>query len=81
MCWLLLDYLTLYICLQWIDEPTLLLTRFEYANVFHTYTDWYSAYVSSRVTGLPTRPNVVFVDGHSKVREIFVCLFILPSVL
>ncbi|XP_057540497.1 beta-1,2-xylosyltransferase-like [Amaranthus tricolor] len=55
-------------CSKWIDEPTLLLTRFEYANVFHTYTDWYSAYVSSRVTGLPTRPNVVFVDGHSKTQ-------------
>ncbi|KAJ8426450.1 hypothetical protein Cgig2_031099 [Carnegiea gigantea] len=56
-------------CSQWIEEPTLLLTRFEYANVFHTYTDWYSAYVSARVTGLPTRPHVVFVDGHSKVRD------------
>ncbi|KAL2944887.1 Beta-(1 2)-xylosyltransferase [Bienertia sinuspersici] len=53
-------------CSQWIEEPTLLVTRFEYANVFHTYTDWYSSYVSSRVTGLPARPNVVFVDGHSK---------------
>ncbi|KMT12887.1 hypothetical protein BVRB_4g089770 [Beta vulgaris subsp. vulgaris] len=55
-------------CSQWIEEPTLLLTRYEYANVFHTYTDWYSAYVSSRVTGLPTRPHVVFVDGHSKTQ-------------
>lgn len=55
-------------CSQWVEEPTLLLTRFEYANVFHTYTDWYSAYVSSRVTGLPTRPHVVFVDGHSKTQ-------------
>nr|XP_023911011.1 beta-(1,2)-xylosyltransferase-like [Quercus suber] len=50
--------------LQWVEEPTLLVTRFEYANLFHTITDWYSAYVSSRVTGLPNRPNVVFVDGH-----------------
>lgn len=55
------------ILLQWIEEPTLLVTRFEYANVFHTFTDWYSAYVSSRVTGLPSRPHVIFVDGHSKV--------------
>ncbi|KAI3688490.1 hypothetical protein L2E82_46108 [Cichorium intybus] len=51
-------------CSEWIEEPTLLVTRFEYANLFHTVTDWYSAYVSSRVTGLPIRPNVVFVDGH-----------------
>lgn len=51
-------------CDEWIEEPTLLVTRFEYANLFHTITDWYSAYVSSRVTGLPNRPNLVFVDGH-----------------
>ncbi|GMY31087.1 beta-(1,2)-xylosyltransferase [Fagus crenata] len=51
-------------CQRWVEEPTLLVTRFEYANLFHTVTDWYSAYVSSRVTGLPNRPNVIFVDGH-----------------
>ncbi|GMN51738.1 hypothetical protein TIFTF001_020869 [Ficus carica] len=49
---------------EWIEEPTLLVTRFEYANLFHTVTDWYSAYVASRVTGLPNRPHLVFVDGH-----------------
>ncbi|PKA50479.1 Beta-(1,2)-xylosyltransferase [Apostasia shenzhenica] len=53
-------------CSQWIEEPTILVTRFEYANLFHTVTDWYSAYVSSRVTGLPYRPRVIFVDGHCK---------------
>ncbi|KAI3456853.1 hypothetical protein Pfo_013516 [Paulownia fortunei] len=26
--------------------------------------NWYSAYVNSRVTGLPNRPHLVFVDGH-----------------
>ncbi|XP_020204462.1 beta-1,2-xylosyltransferase [Cajanus cajan] len=51
-------------CDEWIEEPTLLVTRFEYANLFHTVTDWYSAYVSSRVTGLPNRPHLIFVDGH-----------------
>ena len=61
--------------LQWVEEPTLLVTRFEYANLFHTITDWYSAYVSSRVTGLPNRPNVVFVDGHCMVCRLFI-LFI-----
>ncbi|KAK1293550.1 Beta-(1,2)-xylosyltransferase [Acorus calamus] len=53
-------------CGQWIEEPTLLVTRFEYANLFHTITDWYSAYVSSRVTNLTGRPHLVFVDGHCK---------------
>ncbi|KAG6495354.1 beta-1,2-xylosyltransferase RCN11-like isoform X1 [Zingiber officinale] len=55
-------------CSEWIEEPTVLVTRFEYANVFHTVTDWYSAYVSSRVTDLPYRPNLVFVDGHCKTQ-------------
>uniref|UniRef100_A0A0D9X9H9 Glycosyltransferase 61 catalytic domain-containing protein n=1 Tax=Leersia perrieri TaxID=77586 RepID=A0A0D9X9H9_9ORYZ len=55
-------------CSQWVEEPTLLVTRFEYANLFHTITDWYSAYASSRVTDLPNRPNVVFVDGHCKAQ-------------
>lgn len=45
----------------------LLVTRFEYANLFHTITDWYSAYVASRVIGLPNRPHLVFIDGHCKV--------------
>jgi hypothetical protein len=59
--------LSLSLHLQWVEEPTLLVTRFEYANLFHTITDWYSAYVSSRVTGLPNRPKLVFVDGHCMV--------------
>ncbi|KAK1306330.1 Beta-(1,2)-xylosyltransferase [Acorus calamus] len=28
-------------CGQWIEEPTLFVTRFEYANLFHTITDWH----------------------------------------
>ncbi|KAL4554712.1 hypothetical protein LXL04_037314 [Taraxacum kok-saghyz] len=52
------------VAVSWVEEPTLLITRFEYANMFHTVTDWYSAYVSSRVTGLPNRPQIVFIDGH-----------------
>ncbi|XP_051133730.1 beta-1,2-xylosyltransferase [Andrographis paniculata] len=68
---------TNFICSEWIEEPTVLVTRFEYANLFHTFTDWYSAYVSSRVTGLPTRPHLVFVDGHCETRleETWAALF------
>ncbi|CAN8252916.1 unnamed protein product [Cochlearia groenlandica] len=64
-------------CEEWVEEPTLLITRFEYANLFHTVTDWYSAYVSSRVTGLPNRPHVVFVDGHctTQLEETWTALF------
>ncbi|KAE8645996.1 beta-1,2-xylosyltransferase [Cucumis sativus] len=53
-------------CQEWIEEPVLLVTRFEYANLFHTITDWYSAYVASRVVGLPNRPHLIFIDGHCK---------------
>lgn len=53
-------------CSQWLNGSTLLVTRFEYANMFHTTTDWYSAYTSSRITNLPTRPRLVFLDGHCK---------------
>ncbi|KAG7606181.1 Beta-1,2-xylosyltransferase [Arabidopsis thaliana] len=66
-----------FVCEEWVEEPTLLVTRFEYANLFHTVTDWYSAYVSSRVTGLPNRPHVVFVDGHctTQLEETWTALF------
>ncbi|XP_056172904.1 uncharacterized protein LOC115667469 [Syzygium oleosum] len=33
-------------------------------QTFHNVTDWYNAYVSSRVTELPYRPHIIFVDGH-----------------
>ncbi|XP_073058888.1 beta-1,2-xylosyltransferase [Primulina eburnea] len=68
---------TEFTCSEWIEEPTLLVTRFEYANLFHTFTDWYSAYVASRVTGLPYRPRLVFIDGHCETRleETWTALF------
>ncbi|XP_022843527.1 beta-(1,2)-xylosyltransferase-like [Olea europaea var. sylvestris] len=68
---------TEFICSEWIEEPTLLVTRYEYANMFHTVTDWYSAYVASRVTGLPNRPHLVFVDGHceTQLEEMWRALF------
>ncbi|KAG6420835.1 hypothetical protein SASPL_117377 [Salvia splendens] len=64
-------------CSKWIEEPAILVTRFEYANLFHTVTEWYSAYVASRVTGLPNRPHLVFVDGHCEapLQETWAALF------
>jgi prepilin-type processing-associated H-X9-DG protein len=70
-----------HLLLQWVEEPTLLVTRFEYANLFHTITDWYSAYVSSRVTNLPNRPNVIFVDGHCKVCDALCILLLVQFIL
>lgn len=62
-----------------------MVTRFEYANMFHTVTDWYAAYVASRVTGLPNRPHLVFVDGHCMVRllnftSLLYCLIVIVLV-
>nr|CAD22108.1 beta 1,2-xylosyltransferase [Physcomitrium patens] len=54
------------ICAQRVSTPTIVVTRFEYANLFLTVTDWYSAYITSRVTNLKRRPRLVFVDGHCK---------------
>lgn len=41
----------------------MMLIRYEYANLFHTSTDWYNAYVATRVLGYGPLP-VTFVDGH-----------------
>ena len=63
-------HLISYLCGLWmqrVSQPTLIVTRFEYANLFHTVTDWYSAYMTSRIVNLKKRPRVVFVDGHCKV--------------
>jgi glycoprotein 2-beta-D-xylosyltransferase len=43
--------------------PHLLVVRFEYANFFHTVTDWYNVFLAQRFLGLPTA-RVVLADGH-----------------
>ncbi|CAK9192488.1 unnamed protein product [Sphagnum jensenii] len=51
-------------CAQRVSQPTLVVTRFEHMNLFHTITDWYSAYMTARVVNLKRRPRLLFVDGH-----------------
>lgn len=53
--------------LQRVLTPTVIVTCFEYANLFLTAADWYNAYITSRVTNLLKRPRVVLVDGHCEV--------------
>ncbi|CAK9865256.1 unnamed protein product [Sphagnum jensenii] len=53
-------------CAQRVTQPAVVVTRFEYANLFHTVTDWYSAYMTSRIAKLKKRPRLIFVDGHCK---------------
>lgn len=54
------------VCAERVSTPTIIVTRFEYANLFHTVTDWYNAYITSRITNLKRRPRLIFVDGHCK---------------
>jgi glycoprotein 2-beta-D-xylosyltransferase len=39
-------------CSARVAQPVLLITRMEYANLFHTTTDWYNAWSAARVLGI-----------------------------
>jgi glycoprotein 2-beta-D-xylosyltransferase len=39
-------------CAVRVIEPVLFLTRMEYANLFHTSTDWYNTWSAARLAGL-----------------------------
>jgi len=46
---------------------TIAITRHEYANLYHTLTDWYNAYLVMRFFGkLPNETNILFVDAHPR---------------
>ncbi|GBG28070.1 EGF domain-specific O-linked N-acetylglucosamine transferase [Hondaea fermentalgiana] len=51
-------------CTETVTTPTLLVTRYEYANIYHTMTDWYNVYQTIQINGLQ-EVNIVFLDGHS----------------
>lgn len=72
---------SIHACTTWVDEPTLFITRYEYANLYHTTTDWYNAWATLGWAGLlealppvhgvqTTRPRtrmaVVWLDGHAR---------------
>jgi glycoprotein 2-beta-D-xylosyltransferase len=57
------------------ETPTVLVTRYEYANMFHQMTDWYNTFVvttreglwtAAGATGGPRKLRFVFLDGHAK---------------
>jgi hypothetical protein len=49
-----------------------LVTRYEYANLYHTMTDWYNVYQTLRIFGLPPdRTLIVFM-----VSLLFFCGFL-----
>jgi glycoprotein 2-beta-D-xylosyltransferase len=39
-------------CDQWEETPTLFVTRYEYANIYHTMGDWYNSYQAQQITGI-----------------------------
>ena len=48
-------------------EEAIILTRYEYANLYHTMTDLYNTYQAMQMFALSSRPPLVlFMDGHSK---------------
>jgi glycoprotein 2-beta-D-xylosyltransferase len=51
-------------CIETITEPTLLITRYEYVNLYHTMTDWFNTYFTLPSPGRPV--NIVFLDAHAK---------------
>ncbi len=55
-------------CQRWVDEPTLFITRYEYANLYHTMTDWWNAFQTRMmfIDQWDSSVRVVFFDGHSK---------------
>jgi hypothetical protein len=41
-------------CQRWVETPTLFVTRYEYANPYHTMGDWYNSFQDQQIFG--TRP-------------------------
>lgn len=58
-------------CFKWDDVPTLIVHRFEYVNLYHTFTEILGAYVSlqnAKANGLISddeKVRVMFLDGHA----------------
>jgi len=52
-------------CQAWVEKPALFITRYEYANLYHTMTDWYNTFQTQQIFSLKD-VMVVFLDGHSQ---------------
>lgn len=61
-------------CHHTYQGTTLFITRYEYANLFHTLTDWWNAFFvlprrsknSNSIEDIVKADRVVFLDGHAK---------------
>ena len=45
--------------------PTLLVTRYEYVNLFHTVTDWFNVYWTLQTYAITGPYQIVWMDGHA----------------
>jgi glycoprotein 2-beta-D-xylosyltransferase len=52
-------------CDETFDGVTFILTRYEYANLFHTLTDFYNVYQLARIHKVAA-PRVAIFDGHAR---------------
>lgn len=52
-------------CSETVKTPTLFITRYEYANLYHTMTDLFNTYQTIRLYDLEN-VNIIFLDGHSQ---------------
>jgi glycoprotein 2-beta-D-xylosyltransferase len=50
---------------EFIPEVTIAVTRYEYANIYHTMTDWYNAYLMLLFFNIRNlSAKILFVDSH-----------------
>ena len=58
-------------CQSYEERHTLIITRYEYANLYHQYTDWYNAYQAAMIVlngdkDAVEQVNIIFFDGHAQ---------------
>lgn len=51
-------------CTHNIPGPVLLITRYEYCNLFHTMTDWFNTFFA--LPNPAANATILFLDGHAK---------------
>jgi glycoprotein 2-beta-D-xylosyltransferase len=61
-------------CDSWLETPTILVTRYEFANLFHSLTLWYNIFQAQHLFNMHetaenstiyTEIDVIFLDAHS----------------
>jgi hypothetical protein len=54
-------------CQHRVSKPTFAITRYDYANLYHTACDWFNFYQAIQIFGhRSTDINVLLLDGHPK---------------